>query len=118
MGRACLCVCGRLATKPLPKGIDALYVKGHGFKEHHRVCEECYRRIERLDKRFKPSFGGSVAVTVVYDPESRIYTIRSFNEYGDSAYLSEDMGKTRSFVRDLWTREIVILDDGEFVGVV
>ena len=51
-----------------------------------------------LRSRFRPSFGGYVSVTVVYDPESRIFTIRAYNEYGDSAYLSEDMSETRSLL--------------------
>jgi len=38
-----------------------------------------------------PASGGYVLVTVVYDPGSRIFTIWAFNEYGDSAYLREDM---------------------------
>jgi len=107
MSQAYVCVYGRLAEKPLPKSIDGLYVKGHGLKMYDRICEECYRRIERLERRFRPSLGGYVAVTVVYDPDSRSFTIRAFNEYGDSAYLSEDMKETGSLVRSIWTREIV-----------
>ena len=101
MGRR-VCMCGRPAEKPLPEGIDGLFVKGksEGFE---KVCEECYRRIRRLKSRFMPSFGGYVSVTVVYDPSSRIFTIGAFNEYGDSAYLSEDMSETKSLVRSIWT---------------
>ena len=118
MSLACICVCGRLAEKPLPRGIDGLFVKGQGFKVYERVCEECYERILRLDERFKPSFGGCDAVIVVYDPESRLFTIRAYNEYGDSAYLREDMKETRSYVRSIWTREVVVLDGDRMVGVI
>jgi len=112
-----VCVCGRPAEKPLPKGIDGLFAKGKS-KEYEKVCGECYRRVERLKSRFRPGFGGYVSVTVVYDPSSRIFTIGAFNEYGDSAYLSEDMNETRSLVRSIWTGETVILDGDEVVGVV
>jgi len=50
--------------------------------------------------------------------ESRVFTIRAYNEYGDSAYLSEDVRKTKSFVRDIWTGETVILEDDRVVGVI
>jgi len=61
-------MCGRPAEKPLPEGIDGLFVKGksEGFE---KVCEECYMRIEGLRSRFRPSLG-CIAVTVVYDPGS------------------------------------------------
>jgi len=115
MERRHVCVCGRLAEKPLPKDIDGLFVKG---KAYEIVCEECFRRIKRLRSRFKPSFGGCVSVTIVYDPGPRIFIISAFNEYGDSAYLSEDMRETRSLVRSLWTGETVILEGDKVVGVV
>ena len=118
MSQKYVCVCGRLAEKPLPRGIDGLFVKGQGFKVYERVCEECYERILRLEKRFKPSFGGCDAVIVVYDPESRLFTIRAYNEYGDSAYLREDMKETRSYVRSIWTREVVVLEGDRVVGVI
>ena len=117
MSQKYVCVCGRLAKKPLPKGIDGLFVKGQGFKVYERVCENCYKRIKSLDERFKPSFGGCDAVIVVYDPESRLFTIKAYNEYGDSAFLREDMRETRSYVRSIWTREIVVLDGDRVVGV-
>jgi len=79
---------------------------------------ECFRRIEGLRRRFKPSFRGYVAVTVLYDPDSRIFTIRTFNEYGGSAYLSENMRETRSLVRSIWTGETMILEGDKVVGVV
>jgi len=82
------------------------------------VCGECFRRIRRLYRRFRPSFGGYMAVTVLYDPESRTFTIRAFIEYGDSAYLSENMSETRSLVRSIWTGETVILEGDKVVGVV
>jgi len=85
---------------------------------YEMVCEECYRRIERLEKRFKPSFGGCDVVTVVYDPVSRLFTIRAYNEYGDSAFLREDMRETRSYVRSIWTKEIVVLEGDRVVGVI
>jgi len=112
-----ICVCGRPAERPLPKGIDGLFVKGksEGFE---KVCEGCYRRVEGLRSRFRPGFGGYVSVTVVYDPSSRIFTIGAFNEYGDSAYLSEDMTETRSLVRSIWTGETVILDEDRVVGAI
>jgi len=47
------------------------------------VCRECYRRVEGLMSRFRPSFGGYVSVTVLYDSKFRIFTIWAFNEYGD-----------------------------------
>jgi len=118
MSQKYVCVCGRLAEKPLPRGIDGLFVKGHGLKVYEMVCEECYRRIERLEKRFKPSFGGCDVVTVVYDPVSRLFTIRAYNEYGDSAFLREDMRETRSYVRSIWTKEIVVLEGDRVVGVI
>jgi len=118
MSQKHVCVCGKLADKPLPKGIDGLFVKGQGFKPYERVCRDCYRRIKRLDERFKPSFGGCDAVIVVYDPESRLFTIRAYNEYGDSAFLREDMKETRSYVRSTWTREVVVLDGDRVVGVI
>ena len=118
MSQNYVCVCGRLAEKPLPRGIDGLFVKGHGLKVYERVCEECYRRIERLERRFRPSFGGCEAVTVVYDPDSRSFMIRAYNEYGDSAYLSEDMKETKSLVRNIWTKEIVVLEGDKVVGVI
>ena len=65
----------------------------------------------------RPGFG-HIAVTVVYDPSSRIFTISAFNEYGDSAYLSEDMKKTKSLVRSIWTGETVILDEDRVVGAI
>ena len=86
-GAGNICVCGRPAEKPLPEGIDGLFARCRAYE---KVCEECYRRIRRLRSRFRPGFG-CIAVTVVYDPESRLFTIGAFNEYGDSAYLSEDM---------------------------
>jgi len=110
-----VCVCGRPAEKPLPEGIDGLFAKGRAYE---KVCEECYRRIRGLRSRFRPSFGGYVSVTVVYDPSSRLFTIGAFNEYGDSAYLSEDMNETRSLVRSIWTGETVILEGDKVVGVV
>ena len=109
-------MCGRPAEKPLPEGIDGLFAKGKS-KGYEKVCEEYYRRIERLRGRLRPGFG-YIAVTVVYDPSSRIFTIGAFNEYGDSAYLSEDMKKTKSLVRNIWTGETVILEGDEVVGVV
>ena len=118
MSQKHVCVCGRLAERSLPRGIDGLFVKGEGYKLYDKVCEECYERIKRLDERFKPSFGGYVAVIVVYDPESKLFTIRAYNEYGDSAYLSEDMRETRSLVRNIWTREIVVLEGDRVVGVI
>ena len=113
-GRKHVCVCGRPAERPLPKGIDGLFAKCRAYE---KVCEECFRRIERLRNRFRPGFG-CIAVTVVYDPGSRIFTIRAYNEYRDSAYLSEDMRETRRFVRSIWTGETVILDGDSVVGVV
>jgi len=74
------------------------------------ICGECYRRVRRPRSRFRPSFGGYVSVRVVYDPTSKIFTIRAFNEYGDSAYLSEDMRRIRSLVRSIWTGKTVILE--------
>ena len=106
-------MCGRLAEKALPRGIDGLFVRGRAYE---MVCDECFRRIGRLYRRFRPSFGGCVSVTVVYDPESRVFTISAFNEYGDSAYLSEDMRETRSLVRSIWTGETVILEGDRVVG--
>jgi len=44
--------------------------------------------------------------------------IRPFNEHGASAFLSEDMEETRSFVRDLWTREVVVLKEDRIVKVI
>jgi len=79
---------------------------------------ECFRRIRRLYRRFRQSFRGYVSVTIVYDPESRIFIIRAFNEYGDSAYLSENMRETKSLVRSIWTGEIVILEGDRVIGVV
>jgi len=52
-------VCGRLAENPLQSGIDALFVKSKS-KGFETVCEECFRRIRRLYRRFRPSFGGYV----------------------------------------------------------
>ena len=112
-----VCVCGRPADRPLPKGIDGVFVKGQGFKSYEKVCEECYKRIKRLDERFKPSFVCDVVI-VVYDPESKLFTIRGYNEYGDSAFLREDMKETRSYVRSIWTRETVVLDGDRVVGVI
>jgi len=106
------------AVKTLPRGVDTLYVRGHGLKNYDRVCEECYERILRLEGRFRPSFEGYVAVTVVYDSESRSFMIRPFNEHGDGAFLSEDMEETRSFVRDLRTRKVVVLEGDRVVGVI
>ena len=114
-GRKHVCVCGRPAERPLPESIDGLFVRCRAYE---RVCEECYRRIEGLRSRFRPSFGGYVSVTVVYDPSSKIFTISAFNEYGDSAYLSEDMSETKSLVRSIWTGETVILDEDRVVGVI
>jgi hypothetical protein len=116
-GRKHVCVCGRPAERPLPKGIDGLFAKGKS-KEFEKVCEECYRRIGRLRSRFRPGFGGYVSVTAAYDPSSRIFIISAFNEYGDSAYLSEDMTETRSLVRSIWTGEVVILDGDRVVGAI
>ena len=110
-------MCGRPAEKPLQKGIDGLFVKGKS-KGFEKICEECYRRIEWLKSRLRPSFGGYVSVTAVYDPSSRLFTIGAFNEYGDSAYLSEDMNETRSLVRSIWTGETVILDEDRVVGAI
>jgi len=76
-----VCVCGGPAERSIPRGIDGLFVKG-GSEEYEMVCGECYRRIRRLGRRFRPSFRGYVSVTVLYDPKSRIFTIRAFNEYG------------------------------------
>jgi len=109
-------VCGRPAENPLPEGIDGLFAKGKS-KEYEKVCEECYMRIERLRSRLRPGFG-HIAVTVVYDPSSRIFTISAFNEYGDSAYLSEDMRGAGSLVRSIWTGETVILDEDRVVGAI
>jgi len=107
-------VCGRPAEKPLPKGIDGLFVR---CRAYDKVYEECYRRIRRLRSRFRPGFG-CIAVTVVYDPKSKIFTISAFNEYGDSAYLSENMRETKSLVRSVWGGETVILEGDKVVGVV
>ena len=60
-----------------------------------------------------------MAVTVLYDPDSRIFIIRAFfNEYGDSTYLREDMSETRSLVRNVWTGETVILEGDRVIGFV
>jgi len=99
------------------KGIDGLFVKGKS-KGYEMACGECYRRIRRLYRRFRPNFGGYVAVTILHDPRSRIFMIRAFNEYGDSAYLSENMRETGSLVRSIWTGETVILEGDKAVGVV
>ena len=113
-----VCVCGKPAERRIPRGIDGLFVKGGGYRHYEKVCRDCYRRIKRLDRRFKPSFGGCDAVIVVYDPESKLFTIRAYNEYGDSAFLREDMRETRSYVRSIWTGEIVVLDGDRVVGVI
>jgi len=107
-------VCGRPAENPPPEGIDGLFARCRAYE---KVCEECYRRIRRLRSRLRPGFG-HIAVTVVYDPSSRIFTISAFNEYGDSAYLSENMKKTKSLVRSIWTGETVILDEDRVVGAI
>jgi len=112
-----VCVCGKPAERRIPRGIDGLFVRGEGYRHYEKVCEECYKRIKRLDRRFKPSFVCD-AVIVVYDPESKLFTIRAYNEYGDSAFLREDMRETRSYVRSTWTREIVVLDGDRVVGVI
>ena len=83
-----------------------------------RYAGECFRRIRKLYRKFRQSFRGYVSVTIVYDPGSRIFIIRAFNEHGDSAYLSEDMMETRSLVRSVWTGETVILEGDGVVGVV
>lgn len=54
------------------------------------------------------------SVTVVYDPNSGIFTIWAYNEYGDTVYLSENMRETRSFVKSIWTGETVILEGIEW----
>ena len=77
-----------------------------------RYAGECFRRIRKLYRKFRPSFRGYVSVTVLYDPNSRIFTISAFNEYGDSAYLSEDIMETRSPVRSIWPGDVVILEGG------
>jgi len=118
MSRKHVCVCGRPAERRIPKTIDGLFVKGQGFKVYEKVCRDCYKRIRRLDEKFKPSFGECDAVIVVYDPESRLFTIKAYNEYGDSAFLREDMQETRSYVRSIWTRETVVLDGDRVVGVI
>ena len=118
MSKSSVCVCGRPAERRIPRGIDGVFVKGQGFKPYEKVCRDCYERIKRLYERFKPSFGGCDAVIVVYDPESRLFTIRAYNEYGDSAFLREDMKETRSYVRSTWTREVVVLDGDRVVGVI
>ena len=81
-------------------------------KGYEKVCGECYRRIRKLYRKFRQSFRGYVSATIVYDPGSRIFIIRAFNEYGDSAYLSEDMMETRSPVRSIWPGDVVILEGG------
>ena len=88
MGQKYVCVCGRLAERPLPRGIDALFVKGEGYKHYEKVCGECYKRIKKLDKRFKPSFVCDVVI-VIYDPESRLFTIRAYNEYGTRRFFEK-----------------------------
>jgi hypothetical protein len=72
-----------------------------------RYAGECFRRIRRLYRKFRQSFRGYVSATIVYDPGSRIFIISAFNEYGDSAYLSEDMMETRSPVRSIWPGEVM-----------
>jgi len=98
----------------LPEGMDGLFA---GRRAYERICEKCYRRIRRLRSRFGPGLG-CIAVTVAYDPTSKTLTIRAFNEYGDSAYLSEDTSETKSLVRNIWTGETVILEGDRVVGVV
>jgi len=106
-----------MAERSITKRIDDMFVKDKS-KGYEMVCKECYRRIEGLRSRFKPSFRGYVSATVLYDPESKIFTIRAFNEYGDSAYLREGMRETRSLVRSIWTCKTAILKVGRVVGVV
>ena len=100
----------------------ACFVKVQGFKAYEMICGECYRRVRRPRSRFRPSFGGYVSVTVVYDHTSKIFTIRAtiraFNEYGDSAYLSKDMRETKTLVRSIWTGKTVILEGDKVVKVV
>jgi len=112
MSRRHVCVCGERAERSIPRGIDGLFVNSKS-KDYKRVCEEFYRRIEKLRSKFRPSLGGCMPVTVLYDPESRIFTIRAFNEYEGSAYLCENMGETRSLVKNIWTGETVILEGVE-----
>ena len=45
-----VCVCGRPAERPLPEGIDGLFVKGQ-FKGYEKICEECRKRFWWMDLR-------------------------------------------------------------------
>jgi len=81
------------------------------------VCEDYYGRIEALLERFRPAIRG-YSTSITYDPESNIFTIWAVNMYGESAYLREDMKRTRSFLTNPFTGEVTILEDGEEVGAV
>jgi len=96
-----ICVCGKPVERRILRGIDGVFVKGQGFKPYEKVCRNCYKRIKRLDRRFKPSFRGCNAAIVVYNPQTELFTIKAYNEYGDSAVLREDMRNTKSYVRSI-----------------
>jgi hypothetical protein len=111
------CICGKEATRELKEIDESLAVvekEGLKVKEYFKVCENCFKRIKKLYKSFH--FTG-VFYNVEYYRDKDIFAIYSKNEYGDEASLVEGRKYTRKYLRDLWTGEIVIMDNDEVIGV-
>ena len=112
-----VCFCGKIGTEPIPKKIDELIeIRGEEIIEYPKVCKDCSARIKKLIERFKPSFFPDF-VSVIYYRKSDTLVIKAGNEYGDRASLSERRKSTISSVKDLWTGEVVFLENGNIVGV-
>jgi len=110
------CVCGKRAVKDYHDIVDEVYEKeGDTIRIYEGLCEECYRRIKELDKRF--DFVGGIWYGVEYIREKDLFVIRARNEYGDSAVLVENWKHTRKTLRSLWTREIVFVEGDRITGV-
>jgi len=118
------CICGKEGVFPIPKGIDDFIEIVDGEKpfewsmiDYTKLCKDCLERVNQLMKRFNPSFYPDL-VCVTYDRKHDILVVKASNEYGDKASLSERRKTTVSSVKNLWTGEVVILEDGEITEVI
>jgi hypothetical protein len=113
------CICGKEATREVSEISEYIDVIEKNPKEwkiiyYKKVCESCFKRIKKLYKNFH--FSG-ILYDVEYNKDKDVFTIFSKNEYGDTAHLVEGSKYTRKYLRDLWTGEIVIMDNDEIVDV-
>jgi len=113
------CVCGKEAVKPtseISELIDVVTWSKDGLMYHDKLCLKCHQRVAKLWRKFKTSIIG-IAYIVRYDKENDLFTISTYNEYGDRAYLSERQKQTVSAIKNLYTGETIFMEGDEITGV-